>query len=231
MKKRLLIGAKYKDEISELNSLGYEIIKLPENPCLDDEINNHTDILSFKFKDNIIAETSIAGELKLKINDYNIIVCNNIKSPYPNDIKLNAAVLGNKIICNSKYVSEEILSLINAFNFEIMHTNQGYTKCNLCVINDKAIITEDKGLSYLLKNSQIDVLLIKSGYVQLSENHYGFIGGAGCMLNENEIYFSGNITQHPDYDNILIFLNKYNVKPIYNKNRSLRDFGGFIILD
>ncbi len=231
MKHRLLIGKKYKEEISELIELGFEIITIPECSFLDNEINNHADILSFKIRNNIIVESNITGELKRKISDYNIISCNNIKSPYPNDVKLNAAVLGNKLICNRKYVSNEIVSLANSLGYEIIHSNQGYTKCNLCILDENAVITEDIGLSYLLKNSQIDVLQIKSGYIQLSQSHHGFIGGAACMISDTQMYFSGDISSHPDYKAIKNFLNKYNINPVFNKDRFLRDFGGFILLD
>ncbi len=231
MIKRCLIGEKYTDEIKELNDLGIETVTLSQNINLDSEINCHADILSFNLGNKtLIADSSLIGELENVLGDYKIIPCINIKSPYPNDVNLNAALLGNKLICNTKYISSYIVAYAENNGINILHSNQGYTKCNLCVLNDNAVITEDTGLSSLLKNSQIDVLLIKPGYVSLSAKHYGFIGGAGCMISETEIYFSGNISAHPDYNKIIDFLNKYSIKPIFNINRPLTDFGGFVAL-
>lgn len=230
-KKRCIIGAKYIDEIKELESMGINCVTINESKKLDNEINSHTDILCFKLsKDIVLADSVTAGELRKKINDYTIIDIENIKSPYPCDVKLNAAFLDNRIICNTKYASNEILQYCINNNIEIINTKQGYTKCNLCIVNDNAVITEDEGLSYLLKNYQFDALKISPGYVDLSEKHYGFIGGASGKVDKNKIYFSGNISEHPDYDKIQKFLDKYSIKPIYNKNRKLSDFGGFIML-
>lgn len=230
--KKCLIGARYTEEIIELNHLGIETIPLSHNPHLDDEICNHADILAFNFLgEKLFADSRIAGEMQQISNDIPIIFCDTIKSPYPHDVGLNVALLGNKLICNTKTVFEEILKYAKQKNLQILDTKQGYTKCNLCLLNENAVITEDKGLSSLLKKYQIDVLTIQSGYVGLSDKHYGFIGGAGARLSDNEIYFSGNISAHPDYDDITQFLYKYDFTAIYNKNRPLKDFGGFIAID
>lgn len=229
--KRCIIGAKYTDEIKELESLGFECITFRENKNLDDEINSHTDLNCFKLTDKILLADSVtAGELSQKLNDYKFVAVNGIKSPYPNDVKLNAAILGNKVICNSKYTTSSIIEFQLSNNLRLINTKQGYTKCNLCVVSDNAIITEDDGLACLLKNYQIDVLKIEPGFVHLSDKHYGFIGGASGKVTDNEIYFSGNISEHPNYKEIEEFLNKYNTKPIFNKNRKISDFGGFIVL-
>lgn len=227
--KRCLIGAKYNEEIAELRELGIEPIGLPENPFLDEEINSHADILAFNTYDGaLFLDCHVKGEIEPFISVYNTFYCNDIKSPYPKDVALNVCLLGNKLFCNEKAVLPEIISWAENKNIEIINTNQGYTKCNMCVLNDKAVITEDEGLSSLLKNYQTDVLKIEKGYIDLSEKHYGFIGGAGVMISENQMYFSGDISSHPNYAEISAFLSKYNIKPISNKNRKLRDFGGFI---
>ncbi len=227
--KKCFIGKKYTDEIKELNDLGIETILLTGNKLLDDEICNHADIQVFNCKNSeFIVDNEIIGELEPIFNDIMLIPCMAIKSPYPNDVKLNAAILDNKVICNSKFISQEIMTFARNENYEIIHTNQGYTKCNLCIVTDNAVITEDDGLASLLKNYQIDVLKISKGNVNLSDAHYGFIGGAGCKIADDAMYFSGDISSHPDYSNIKEFINKYGISLIYNKNRKLTDFGGLV---
>ncbi len=227
--KKCLIGAKYTEETNELNKLGIETVAIPESPDLDEEINNHADILAFKLSDKkLIISSSIIGELTDKLKGYDLFSCNDIHSPYPSDVKLNCALIGNYFVCNTSTVSPILLDWAKKQNYTIISTKQGYTKCNLCILNNTAVITEDKGLSSLLKKYQIDVLEIHPGYINLSEKHYGFIGGASMRISDTEIYFSGDISLHPDFNEIIYFLNKYNFNAIYNSNRPLRDFGGFI---
>ena len=129
---------------------------------------------------------------------------------------------------NTLYV--EIIDFANSNNIEIINTKQGYSKCNLCIVNENTVITEDKGLACLLKNCQYNVLLISSGDVYLSDAHCGFLGGASCKVSPDKMYFSGDLSKHRDYESIINFLKLYNVKPIYNKSRKLTDFGGIIQL-
>ncbi len=228
---KCLIGEKYTVEIKELKELGIECLTLNENPLLEKEINSHADILAFNFGNGqaLINNRSI-GEDVLKNIGIEPLIYDKIFSPYPNDIPLNVAFTGKHIICNSTYTASEIIDFARKNNIEIINTKQGYTKCNLCIVNDNAVITEDKGLACLLKNYQYDVLLISSGDVYLSDAHYGFLGGASCKISSNEMYFSGDLSGHRDYESIINFLKLYNVKPIYNKSRKLTDFGGIIQL-
>lgn len=224
-----IIGERYYNEIKELRSLGIKCITIPENKALSDEISSHADILCFSCGNgNMLAEKSVAGELELKLPDYNIIPVGEISSPYPDDVGLNAFFSGRHLLCNSKYIKKELSDFCRDNNIEIIHTNQGYTKCSVCAVADNAIITEDDAIPSLLNFYQYDVLKISKGFVQLSDSHYGFIGGAAAMISDTELYISGDISAHPDYERIKAFTDKYNVSLIYNKNRPLTDFGGII---
>lgn len=226
---RCLIGAKYTQEVNELNELGIDAVLLQGNPLLDEEIRYHADILAFSPSQGLlIADKHSAGELSSILTDYEVKEAEDIKSPYPGDVKLNASILGNRIVCNKKYADKSIIEYAEKNNIEIISTKQGYAKCNMCILNDRAVITEDDGICTLLKNYQIDILKISKGFVHLSDKHYGFIGGASAVISDSEIYFSGDVSAHPDYDEILCFLNKYGFKAVFNQNRKLTDFGGII---
>lgn len=227
--KKCLIGAIYKDEIFELNELGIETIPVSGSNDLDKEIRYHADILAFNpyNGDFIIADGTQKG-IEAHLMGFNVILEKTIASPYPHDIRLNAALLGNKIICNTKYISDNIKCSLKSI--ETLHTNQGYAKCNMCIASDNAVITEDSNIASLLKKSQIDVLEISPGHIKLSREHSGFIGGASAKISDNEIYFSGDLSKHPDYKRIILFLDKYNLKPVFNSNRPLNDFGGVVVL-
>ncbi len=227
--KACIIGEGNYNEINELTDLGIKCITFSKSSVLDNEISGHADIIIFNCGNgNILAQSSVAGELQSKLTNYNVIPVNGIQSPYPKDIGLNALFDGRRLFCNSKYVNEELKSFCIENNIEIIHTNQGYTKCSVCAVSNNAIITEDDGLASLLKNYQFDVLKLKKGFVGLSDRHYGFIGGAAAKISDTELYLSGDISSHLDYVEFKEFCNKYGISLIYNKNRPLNDFGGII---
>ncbi len=228
---KLIIGSKYADEINELKELGCEIITFNGSDKLDDEINQHADINVFNCNNgDLIVNSDVKGEIEPFLRDFSLVPCKGIESPYPNDVKLNCALIDKYLLCNTRYVADEVKVICEQNNIRLLHTNQGYSKCSVCVLNDNAVITESSTIASLLKNYQIDVLQISEGYVALSDIHHGFIGGASGMINESTVYFSGDVSAHPDYDSIIKFLNKYNIKPVFNKSRKLSDFGGFVKL-
>lgn len=223
----LIIGSKYTEEIKELQELGYQVKIFDASSSLDEEISSHADMNCMRFCNKLFVNSDIIDRIG-ELEAYELIPVEGICSPYPGDIKLNCAVIGKYLLCNTRYTAKEILDYANHNEFQIIHTNQGYSNCSVCMLNNNAVITDDDGIACLLKKCQIDVLMVAKGSIRLSDNHYGFIGGASGKLNDKEIYFSGDLSSHPDYENIIRFLNKYNITPIYNKSRKLNDFGGFV---
>ncbi len=229
--KHCLIGKKYTDEIKELSALDIECIGLKPNYNLPLETDSHADILAFNCGNGtLIVDKNSDLRKSLEPLGFLVKTENSIFSPYPNDVPLNAALIENHLVCNKGFLSKEITAFANANGIKIINTKQGYSRCNICIVSEKAVITEDDGIADLLKKQQFDVLKISKGDVYLSDKHYGFLGGASGKVAHNKIYFSGDITMHKDYNSIIEFLNKHNVIPIFNKNRTLRDFGGFIVL-
>lgn len=231
-----LIGKNNTNEIQELSKIGIKCFELKANPDLCSEISGHADMSAFNCgKGEILTAINIESEkgewpeFPTELFSFKTIA-QKICSPYPNDVALNATLLQDKLLCNAGYVAEEILEFAKYNNTSVIHSKQGYARCSMCVVAKNAIITEDKGIARLLKKHQFDVLVVESGDVALSEKHSGFLGGASAKLSKNTIYFSGNLIQHKNYTEIISFLEKYNIEPIFNRKRRLTDFGGIIQL-
>ncbi len=229
--RKLIIGSRNTEEIAELKELGIDTVCIEGSNQLDSEIRSHADILCFNTGKGELLVSAELSEFNLTSDNFRVTaIRKSVKSPYPEDVLLNCAFIGDKIICNKKYVSDEIIAFAETNKLTVIHTNQGYSKCSLCVINKNAVITDDSGLYSLLKNYQIDVLKIESGQVYLSNKHSGFIGGASGLLSNKLIYFSGDICSHKNYEDIKCFLDNYSINIYCNKSRQLRDFGGIIQL-
>lgn len=145
---------------------------------------------------------------------------------YPENVKYNAVCMGNYFIHNLKYTAPSLLDKIQQLGYKTIHVKQGYTKCNMIVINNYAAITSDEGI-YKYVNNHMNVLLIKPGYVKLGNFPYGFLGGASGRVG-NEIIFNGNLESHPDYREISDFITLQNLKIKYFEEYPLEDIGSII---
>lgn len=226
--KKVLVDYRiHKDSIQELQNLGYAPVFTVKHPGLYEAVNGHSDMMIYRSHQQLIAEPRLFDALsEQNIDDIEIINGKRyITDKYPFDISYNAAELDGYIIHNLKYTNPEILKLYNCD--KRIHVNQGYTKCNLCIIKNAAI-TSDEGIYNTLK-SKFDILKIRPGYIELPGMNYGFIGGATGFI-DNTLIVNGSLKTHPDYHNIVAFVKNYNVDIAELNIGKLYDIGTIIPL-
>ncbi len=209
---------------------GIEIFKSEPNKYIDRAVSTHADMCALHFGGNKIAvdrnQSGLIDELHLRGFDV-VKTFEPIAGEYPEDVKLNVALFGKNAVGAFSYSDKAVLDSITAFNKYTV--KQGYTKCSVLPVNEKALITDDVSVFKTLKNA-FDVLLIDKGDIHLSGHEYGFIGGASAKISEDEIYFFGDIRLHRNSDEILAFLDKYSCKAVYQETVQLTDVGGIVSL-
>lgn len=149
---------------------------------------------------------------------------------YPEDVRLNCAIIGNKLICNKNTVAYEILEYAELNGLTVINVNQGYSRCSICVVSENAIITDDKSIFAAAGNFFNDAQFISKGSIGLKGYGYGFIGGCCGKIDKNKIAFNGAIESHKDYKLILDFLHRNNVECVELHNEPLSDIGGILPL-
>lgn len=215
----------------KLNELDIEVIKTLKNNNVTD-INYHSDLFLLNASQNalFIDESQRNSFVKYLTIGYELKEISSVKSPYPDDCRLNCVVMGDKIICNEKTVCSEIAEYARNIGYRFIHVNQGYTKCSVCIVNDNALITDDESIYNACQNNQIDSILISKGSIRLKGFDYGFIGGCTGLINKNKLLFNGDLNYHTDCNKITDFLNKHGVGPVIIENRPLEDIGSIIPL-
>ncbi len=214
-----------------------ETIRIDKNNALTDDISTHPDCVFLQlnsdtvFSDecnynNIVNILTDKGIKKTKILLSDKTIC----SPYPDDIRLNVRVIGNRIICNSKYIDTNLRDCAEKLGFRIIHCNQGYAACSTILLNDNALITDDSTIHSSAQLNGIDSILIRKGSVKLKCREYGFIGGTCGMIDKNLLAFTGRLDSHTDSDLIKSFLNKHSVNCVELIDGPLIDIGGIIPL-
>ncbi|WP_291579209.1 DUF6873 family GME fold protein [Clostridium sp. UBA6640] len=221
-------------EIKALQTLGCKVLKCPPNAKLYDAVCGHPDMLIHTIsKSTLMTHISMDKTfINLLQNDFNFDVIfskNELKEKYPYDITLNAVNLRDYFIHNIKYTDEFLLKYMS--DKTLINVRQGYTKCSTAIVNDNAIITSDNSIAKALKETTIDILLLPPGDIELSGLDYGFIGGSCGLLDEKHLVFYGDLKKYKYGSEVLTFLDKYNITPIYLSDNNLIDRGSIFFLD
>ena len=211
-----------------LDSKGIRQIATMPNDFIDPAVKHHADMAVIHLGGNKILIDK--GQLKLRktLKEIGFDVCTTdkkIAGEYPEDIKLNFTIFGDKIMGRFSFAASELFSLTE--NLTRLEVKQGYCKCSCLVINENALITDDKSIYNIALKNGVDCLLVSKGNVSLPGHEYGFIGGASGKISKTEVLFFGDITRHTDYKKIAAFIEKHGCK-ILSLNFPLTDFGGII---
>lgn len=208
MKKVYLSEKANKELVEYLRSCSLDINFVKPLANVDTAIACHADIYICKFDDEYYF-----GDASL------------LDKKYPKDVLYNAAKIGKYFLC-SKFTSKDLVDKASKMGLNIVKVSQGYVKCNVLIVDDNHIITEDAGIAKALKNADINCLLIAPKEVKLEGYDYGFIGGASGKINDT-IVFNGDISKHSDYAKIKAFITECGLNIKYF-NYPLSDIGSIL---
>ena len=223
----VIAGAAYRNTLNSLNNLGIRIINIHYNKLLPGSLTYHSDMNIFHYSNNefyISKETAGESGGDFLLNT----IPESTGSSYPEDCRLNAVRIGNKLICNKKSASVSILNRAESDGLEIINVKQGYTKCSVCVIDENSFITDDESIYKSAGKYFDDVLFVSKGSIRLEGMNYGFIGGCTGKINKNEIAFNGRIESHTDHNSIIDFLDKHKISAREMTDDTLTDIGSIL---
>jgi hypothetical protein len=219
-------------ETEEINlyKLGYHSIKVPPSKVLYEAVSGHPDMLLHKLtSEEILVHKSMPKNFINTLISFNYKVMTTHKGlcdSYPNDILLNAVNLDTLFMHNLKYTDPVLLKAVRGK--KQINVKQGYTKCSTAIINNKAVITSDICISKALNHEGVDVLLLPPKDILLKGLDYGFIGGSCGLLDGGTLAFYGNLQKYKYGNEVLNFLLKHDVKPVYLSDENLIDRGTII---
>lgn len=231
--KIVVMSTNNKELVKRVEELGVKVLSSENLSKLLIFEQYHTDLQFLHYNKDTVFVLKECTSLKENLKKYfpNVIeISKNIEKDYPNNVMLNCVVLNDKLICNIKTIADEVLQMAIKDNLKIINANQGYTKCSTCIVNENAIITSDKSIYKSCRN-EMDVLLIRQGYIELSGTDYGFIGGSSFKYNRNTVVFTGNIELHPDYESIKSFAQNHNAELLSLTENKIIDIGSIIPID
>ena len=202
-----------KELLSYLSAEGHDTVLVSKTGNVSEPVSCHPDIYYCLLGDRIYE-----GDPSL------------LSPEYPGDVLYNAAAVGKYFIC-SKYTSKALLEKALSLGLVPVTVPQGYVKCNLAVLDESHVITEDKGIAKVLsKLPDVQCLLIEPRQVMLPGFDYGFIGGA-CGRVGDKMVFCGDLKIHSDYEKIDVFCRECGLKPVYFEHYPLTDIGSILAVN
>ena len=222
------------EELNNIYKLQLNPIIVPKTDLVYPAINGHVDIqLSVLDKTNkkIIVHKDIDTLFieQLTKNNINYIKSrNSLGYDYPNNIMLNSLILDTFFIHNTKYSDPNLLDSIKGK--KIINVKQGYTKCSILPLNEKAIITNDSGIAKKMFHEGVDVLHLPYGDIELPSFDYGFIGGVGGMINDTTLALFGELAYYSYGKEIYEFTKKHKIEVISLKKKKLIDRGSLLTI-
>ena len=171
MNKTLVVDSRISvNSLKRLESMGFDVIKIPQNSCYDTPISAHPDIFMTRIGERWFIDASV-HQMFTFIAKSEIVrrgQAPSEKYKYPDDVYLNCVQVGKYLICNKKHTSREVVEYASKNGINVIDVKQGYCKCSICVVSDNAVITEDSGISKALaENTDLDVLLIEKGHMKI----------------------------------------------------------------
>lgn len=226
------------DKAIERSLLGYadKLIKLPPFPALAAPVASHPDMLLWSFERVIVTHEDYSPLAKAAFDElgslgYEIRFSRErVTSIYPEDIRLNCAVVGRHVIANTKYASQTIADVAKRNGLLMLDVKQGYAKCSTVCVGNNSIITADTAIARKCQDAGIDALEVSHGSVRLDGYDTGFIGGASGATDK-EVLFCGDISAHPDGEKIKELCQAHGKVAVSLANTPLYDYGTIFFFD
>jgi len=210
---------------SKLHEIGISTIDTFEIQEITDSTSTHPDMQFVKtgHKRAMVAKQAFDYYSKL-LPEFELTPVCGIASPYPNDSKLNITIIGNKCLLTdfqAKFIQ-------NNERYEPVIIRQGYSKCNICVLNDNAFITSDAGVAKIAEKAGLRAYLLPNDEISLKGYKYGFWGGCSGLIGKGQLFFNGNIETLSCYNKLMDILAKEKTDPVYYTQDLLCDTGSVV---
>ncbi|MCF8367723.1 MAG: hypothetical protein K9G76_01680 [Bacteroidales bacterium] len=147
---------------------------------------------------------------------------------FPETAKYNIVATDKYLMHNFRYTDSCITD--NEGDLDLIHLNQGYSRCNLLPLKDNNFITSDEGIYRILQNSKLNVLYVNPDGIILPGQKHGFFGGA-CGVLEDRVFIIGNLNNYKEGNNVRLFLEALNYDIIELYDGPLFDGGSIIFIN
>jgi len=161
-------------------------------------ISGHPDIFFCRVNGKLVVAPNLPISYKKELEKRKINFFQGelpVGKKYPDTAKYNVVCTEKYLFHNFRYTDSIITNL--AENLDLIHLNQGYSRCNLLPLKNDHFITSDEGIFRVLKSYPFEVLFVNPENILLPGFKHGFFGGTAGVLND-KIFIIGNLNYLQD---------------------------------
>ncbi len=218
----------------KLSAEGVECLKTVRCKELYEAVEGHPDMMLLHLGGNkVVVAPNIYEEMAPILEKKGFAVTKGatwLVRNYPGNIAYNVLIMGNLVFHNIKYTDPVVIEELEKDNKILVNVSQGYTKCSVCILDSRTIITSDIKISETAEKYGIESLLIKPGGIGLKNMSYGFIGGASGLISDKNISFAGKLDCLEDCEEVLSYIKKKGFEITELSKGKLIDYGSVIPL-
>lgn len=227
---QILIDKKIPEQAKKsLLSFG-EIIELETEGICYEAISGHPDIFFSQICNQLIVAPNLPASYKKLLQQKNVSYLEGdlaVGKKYPDSSRYNVVATEKYLIHNFRNTDSNITDA--AEDQDLIHVDQGYTRCNLVALKNDRFITSDKGIEKMLKRYDLDILYVNPEGIQLPGHKNGFIGGCVGVLND-QIFIIGSVANYVWADEFKNHLTKWGYEIVELYDGPLFDGGGVLFI-
>lgn len=207
-----------------------EIIPFSTRGITYPSISGHPDIFFCQTGTELIVAPNLPQKYKRMLLSHNIQFVEGesaIGNKYPDTTKYNAVCTPNHLIHNFRNTDSVITG--RADDRELIHVDQGYTRCNLLPLHSDHFITSDAGIARVLGRYGLNHLYVDPTGILLPGMKHGFFGGA-CGVHQDKVFIIGSLRHYAYGEKVKDYLKSLNYQIIELYDGPLFDGGSILFL-
>ena len=203
-----------KEKLSEYG----EVIHFSNEGITYESISGHPDIFFCQVNGQLIVAPNLPDNYKniLTKNDIPYIQGEMpIENKYPGTSRYNVVTTDKYLIHNFRYTDSVITN--TGDNLNLIHSGQGYTRCNLLPLRDNCFITSDQGINRVLNGFNLETFYVAPDEIILPGMKHGFFGGA-CGIFEDKVFIIGSLSNLKNSKELQAYINnlEYQIIELYD---------------
>lgn len=156
-------------------------------------LSGHPDVFCCAIPEYLVVSAAVPDSVCRALNASGVAMVQTAGIPgdrYPASAVMNAVVTEQFLVHRTDITDLTLKQCCHSKEF--IHVNQGYTRCNLVVLDEKLWITSDEGIARTLLSKGLKTVYADPSPVMLEGFPHGFLGGC-CGVFQGKLLVNGSL--------------------------------------